>query len=94
MEDSGATKIIDDARHGSALVCRQIKQEAPHGVDMYGKPCYPAWLDNLADGVTGSVGLGTAPSNERRPPMKSWSLPANYMSSPVERLPKHRQGTP
>lgn len=52
-----------------------------------GKPCYPAWLDNLADGVTGSVGLGTAPSNERRPPMKSWSLPANYMSSPLERLP-------
>jgi hypothetical protein len=46
-----------------------------------GKRCYPAWLDNLADGVTGSVGLGTAPSNERRPPMKSWSLPAKYMSS-------------
>ena len=42
------------------------------------EPCYPGWLDNLADGVTGRVRLGTAPSNERRPSMKSWSLPANY----------------
>ena len=45
-----------------------------------GKPYYPAWLDNLADDVTGEVARGMAPPKAPRPSMKSWSPRANYTS--------------
>jgi len=40
-----------------------------------GKPYHPAWLDNLADDVTGKAPRGTAPSRAPRPCTK-WCWPA------------------
>jgi hypothetical protein len=40
----------------SASICRRTRQEADVASTYMGKPYYPAWLDNLADDVTGEGG--------------------------------------
>ena len=58
-----------------------------------GKPYYLAWLDNLADDVTGEGRRGTVPSKARRLFMKSWSPQKRYMSFKTSATPAHARKT-